>query len=140
MQGGPWFPRRPSGKALIALAAVIVGFVVLLAVTRPSLKGPPLATSCRTPAIALGKPAPNGSVPYSITGPAAGTYVVAVDAETVHVQGDSAVVTPAAAHAVAIRRGLSRCAAHGTAPRLPAGGHAVELFRDGVRVAEVHVS
>jgi hypothetical protein len=119
---------------------VIVGFIVLLAVTRPAVKGPTLATNCRTPAMAVGKPARNGSLPYSITGPAAGTYVVAVDAETVRVEGDSAVATPAAARAVAIHRGLSRCAAHGIAPALPPGGHAVELFRDGVRVAEVHLS
>lgn len=110
--------------------------MLVLALDSPASKGPPLATSCESPAIALGKPAAGGTVPYSITGPATGAYVVAVDAVTARVQGNGAVVTPKQAVAVAIHRGLHGCAAHGTAPPPPPGSQEMELFRDGVRVAQ----
>ena len=58
--------------------------------------GPPLATNCRTPAIALSAASTGDGtdIEYSITGPQTGTYLLAVDAATATVRGAGADVTP----------------------------------------------
>lgn len=137
LREGARLPGLPSRRVLIGLLATAVAFTLLVALHRPSVPGTALTTSCTTPAIALAA-APTGggtNVRYAITGPPAGTYVVAVDAFTARVQGDGAVVTPARAVAVTVRRGLHGCAADGTLPALASGPHQVVLFRDGALVA-----
>lgn len=105
-------------------------------------KGPALATSCTTPAIALSSAATGGGngISYAITGPADGTYIVAVDATTVTVRGDGVVATPKGAFGASIHQGLKGCAANGTLPTLAAGPHTVLLFKDGQEVARASLS
>jgi hypothetical protein len=116
---------------------VVLLILVIALHTTPS-KGPPLATSCTTPAIALGS-ATTGSgrgIGYAITGPKVGTYLITVDASAATVHGDSATVTPHGAIAIALHDGLKTCAAHGILPALGSGAHQVQLFRDGTIVAK----
>jgi hypothetical protein len=119
---------------------VVLGalLTLLLALHKSTTTGPPLARNCATPAIALSSSrAGDGTgIEYSITGPKAGVYVIAVDASSVTVKGSGADVTPANAVAVAIHNGLGSCTAQGTLPDLTSGAHDVELFRDGIVVAK----
>jgi hypothetical protein len=119
---------------------VVLGglFALLVALHKSSTSGPPLTTSCTTPAIALNSATTGDgtSLAYSITGPKTGTYVIAVDATTVTIKGSAAEVTPSGGAAVAIHQGLGSCTAHGNLPDLPSGAHEVELFRDGSVVAK----
>jgi hypothetical protein len=135
-------PGIASRRALIALVVAGVGLALLIALHRPAAKGPPLAKSCTTPAIALGSVATSSGtgVSYAITGPSPGTYVVTADASSVRVRGDGADVTPAGAIAITIHQGLPGCAANGTLPTLPAGPHDVELFRNGRVVAHARLA
>jgi hypothetical protein len=104
--------------------------------------GPTLATSCTTPGIALSSVTTGGgnAISYAITGPAEGTYVVAVDATTVTVQGDGVIATPKGAFGASIHQGLKGCAANGTLPTLATGPHTVLLFRDGQEVSRASLS
>jgi len=131
----------PSRRVLIALLVGGVGLSLLVALNRPATKGPALAKSCNTPAVALESVTTGGgsSLRYAITGPSTGTYILTVDAKTARVQGDGAAVTPARAIAVAVRGDLKGCTADGTLPTLPAGAREVELFRDGHRVASARL-
>lgn len=115
---------------------------VALTLHHSGRKGPALATSCTTPAIALGSAATGGGngISYAITGPVDGTYIVAVDATTVTVQGDGVVATPKGAFGASIHQGLKGCAANGTLPTLAAGPHTVLLFKDGQEVARASLS
>jgi hypothetical protein len=118
---------------------VLVIFVALLATLHnKSSNGPSLTRSCTTPAIALGSTTTGTgrNIGYTITGPATGTYVITVDADTATAHGRTADVTPSGAIAVAIHQGLDSCAAGGTLPDLASGPHQVELFRDGAIVAK----
>jgi hypothetical protein len=101
-----------------------------------------LTTSCTTPAIALSSTSTGGGngISYSITGPASGTYVVAVDAAAVTVQGDGVVATPKGAFGASIHQGLNGCRATGTLPTLAIGPHSVVLFRDGQETARAALS
>jgi hypothetical protein len=132
------FNGVPTRKVIVVLLTMGALLALLVALNKNTTHGPPLATNCRTPAIALSSPATGDGtdITYSITGPQAGTYLVAVDAATATVHGSGADVTPPKAIAVAIHRGLGSCKAHGTLPSLTEGSHQVELFRDGTVVAK----
>ncbi len=116
----------------------MVVVVVLVLALHQSSSGPPLATNCTTPAIALSSSSTGTGqgIDYAITGPQTGTYVIAVDANSAAVHGRDVTVTPHGAFAVAIHAGLGSCKAHGTLPALAAGSHQVVLFRDGVLAAK----
>ncbi len=134
-------PGRPSRRALIILTVVVAAVIAIVSLRHEPSRAPELLRSCTTPAIAVSEPAGGGPVgQFAITGPAAGTYVVAVDAKTVTVHGDSADATPAGAVAVAIRRGLSGCASSGPLPDVSPGAHEVQLFRDGDLVAQTRLA
>jgi hypothetical protein len=143
LRDGAHQPRMPSRKTLLVLLAGGIVLAVLLALNAPTTrKGPPLATSCTTPAMALSSQVTGdgSNLEYSITGPPSGTYVVAVDAETVTVEGDGVTATPKGAFATTARRGLKGCAANGSLPTLSAGPHEVVLFRDGQAVARARLA
>jgi hypothetical protein len=135
------FNGIPSRKVITVLVTMGALLALLVALNRNTAHGPPLATNCQTPAIALSSTSTGDGtdIAYSITGPQTGTYVVAVDAATVSVRGAGADVTPAAAIAVSIHRGLGSCKAHGTLPSVAEGSHQVELFRDGTVVAKAQL-
>ncbi len=128
-------PSRRVIGTLLTLAALVV---LLVALHNNTTSGPALPTSCTTPAVALSSTTTGDGtgIEYTVTGPKAGTYVIAVDAATVSVKGSTADVTPSSAIAVSIHNGLSSCTAHGTLPDLTSGAHEVELFRDGSVVAK----
>jgi hypothetical protein len=130
-------PKFDSRKTVVAVAVIVIA-LILVVVLRQSSSGPPLPTNCSAPAIALGTSSTGSGrgIEYAITGPRTGTYVVAVDAASVVVQGRNVTVTPKAGFAVAIHEGLSSCKGHGTLPTLAAGPHQVELFRDGALAAK----
>ncbi len=131
-------PKLDSRRTVIAGAVIVIALVLVLAL-HTSSSGPPLATNCTTPAIALDSSSTGSgrSIEYAITGPRSGTYVIAVDATAVTVQGRNVTVSPHGGLAVAVHQGLSSCKAHGTLPALAEGSHQVELFRDGVLAAKV---
>ena len=112
--------------------------IVVIALRNDSSSGPALAKSCTTPAVALSSSSTGSGrgIDYAITGPASGEYVITVDATSVTVQGDKVTVSPQAGFAVAARRGLPKCGASGTLPKLSAGPHQVQLFRDGALAAK----
>jgi hypothetical protein len=135
------FNGVPTRKVVAVLLTMGALLALLVALNKNTAHGPPLATNCRTPAIALSSTTTGDGtdITYSITGPRTGTYLVAVDAATATVRGAGADVTPAKAIAVAIHRGLGSCKGHGTLPSLAAGSHQVELFRDGTVVAKAQL-
>ncbi len=131
-------PGMPSRRVLIGLLVAGVGLTLLVTLNQPVAKPLGLAKSCTTPAVALSSvtTGAGSSVRYAVTGPAAGTYIITVDAKTARVQGDGAVVTPTGAVAVAVHQGLKGCLAGGTVPStVSTDAQEVELFRDGRQVA-----
>jgi hypothetical protein len=133
------FRGLPSKRTLIVLVVigVVAGFVFSRGGTSSS--SPPLATSCVTPAARVGDVNGSSALRYSITGPAAGTYVVTLDAATVRVHGDSVDLTPGGATAVAIKKGLKDCKGDGALPSGEGGGHDLVLFRDGKLIARAKI-
>ena len=100
---------------------------------------PALATSCTTPAVAVGDVNGSRDLRYSITGPAEGTYVVTIDAATARVHGDSVDLTPSGATAVAIKKGLTGCTGNGALPSDVGSGHELVIFRDGKLAARAQI-
>jgi hypothetical protein len=129
----------PSRRTLIVLLIIVVvgGFAFTRGGT--SASSPPLATSCITPAVAVGTVNDSNSPRYSITGPADGTYVITIDAATAKVHGDGVDLTPAGATAVAIKKGLKDCKGDGALPSAEGSGHELVIFRDGILVARTKI-
>jgi hypothetical protein len=137
---GPAAPRGlPSRRTLIVLLIIVVvaGFAFSRGGT--SASSPPLATSCITPAVAVGNVNGSNSPRYSVTGPADGTYVVTIDAATAKLHGDGVDLTPAGATAVAIKKGLKDCKGDGALPSAEGSGHELVIFRDGSPVARTKI-
>ncbi len=135
----------PSSKALVALVVGAILLAVIIALHSPSTSGLALAKraeACTTTAIALSSTSTGSgkAIAYAITGPKAGTYVVAVDADAVTIRGDGVVATPSGAFGVAILKGLKTCSYSGTLPDLADGPHTVVLFRDGQLVANARLT
>jgi hypothetical protein len=123
----------------------VAGIVLVLIISltkQDAGKGPTLTTSCTTPAIALstGSTGNGTNLEYAITGPASGTYVLAVDATSVLVEGKGITTSPQGSFGVSLRQGLKGCAAHSHLPNLPDGPHVLTLFRDGHAVALARLS
>jgi hypothetical protein len=139
--GRPDTPRGlPSRRTLLVLLATVVVASLVFALRGSSDNGsPPLATSCTTPAAVVGAVNGSSSLRYSITGPAEGTYVVAIDAATARVHGDGVDLTPASATAVAIKKNLKDCKANGALPSAEGGAHELVIFRDGKVVARAKI-
>lgn len=136
-RGRPPIPR-PSRKLVLIFAAVTLVVLVtpfLLRVPPP----PALATSCTTPALALSSPTvkARATVRYSVTGPSAATYAVAVDATRLD-QPPPGGKFPVAVggRLLAVAPHLRDCkGADRFVATLPPGEHRVGLFRDGTLVA-----
>jgi hypothetical protein len=141
--GEPHDPGRPRGlpsrRTLIVLLIVIVAAGFIISRGGTSSSSPALATSCTTPAVAAGDVNGSNSLRYSITGPAAGTYVIAIDAATATVHGDGVDLTPKSSTAVAIKKGLKDCKGDGALPSTEGAGHQLVIFRDGKNVARTQL-
>jgi len=121
LQPLPPAPPRMSPLKLLGLFAV---GVVVVAVVRDGLggKGPAVARSCSTPAVALSKDAvdPNEVVRWTATGPSGATVVLSLDSPTAPATDD--------AHLLG-RQVLADCTASGQfGVRAPAGRHTVTTY------------
>jgi hypothetical protein len=131
----------PSRRTMLVLLLIVViaGVIFALIGGGDDNNSPPLATSCTTPAVAIGAQHNSDNLRYSITGPAAGTYVVAIDAATARVRGDGVDLTPAGATAIAIKQNLKDCKGNGALPSAGVAGHELAIFRDGKIVARAKI-
>jgi hypothetical protein len=139
VDGKPPDPGRPRGlpsrRTIIVLLILVVAAGFIFSRGGTSRSSPALATSCSTPSVAVGDVNGSNALRYSITGPAAGTYVVTIDAATAVVRGDSVDLTPKGATAVAIKKGLKDCKGDGALPSAEGAGHQLVIFLDGKSVA-----
>jgi hypothetical protein len=122
----------------VLLIVIVVGGIVF-SFGGTSNSSPRLATSCTTPAAAVGDVNGSSDLRYSITGPASGTYIVAIDAVAAKVVGDGVDLTPKSATAVAIKKGLKDCKGDGALPSDVGTGHQLVILRDGKLVARAKI-
>jgi hypothetical protein len=123
----------------VLLAILVAAGIVFSLTGGGGTDSPPLATSCTTPAVAVGSVNNSNNLRYSITGPAAATYVVTIDAATARIKGDGVDLTPPSATAVAIKENLKNCKGNGALPSAEGSGHELVIFRDGKVVARAKI-